>query len=63
MKRICSHCHAPIAKAHRWHTVHHKFLWFRWTTIEHHDCKQPHLNPYNIYMQTLEKPFMAEIPE
>ncbi len=46
MKRTCNRCHKPIAKTHRWHTIHHQFSIFgwtllRWTTQEHRDCEHP----------------------
>ena len=40
-KRTCNKCKSAILKTHRWRTVWHKFLWFRWETIQHRDCARP----------------------
>ncbi len=45
MKRICSNCKKPIKQVHRWRNVHHRFLWFRWTTLAHRDCALPEQGP------------------
>ena len=40
-RRTCSKCKSPITRTHRFHAVHHKFLFFHWTTTEHRDCEHP----------------------
>jgi hypothetical protein len=40
-KRICNRCKEPIHKAHRWHYVHRKFLFWTITNVQHRDCQHP----------------------
>lgn len=41
--RICKKCGGRIKKVHRWHVVHHRFLFLRWETVEHRDCARPEM--------------------
>lgn len=41
----CSRCGHPVIKTHRFRVVHHRFLFFRWDTIEHRSCHHPQMNP------------------
>lgn len=43
--QICLQCDRPIEKGHRIRVVHHRFLWWRWETTEHRDCKYPRGKP------------------
>ncbi len=43
--RICKKCGGRIKKVHRWHVVHHRFLFLRWETVEHRDCARPEMDP------------------
>lgn len=45
MKRICHDCQKPILKAHRWHQVHRRFLFWKLTYVVHRNCSQPELAP------------------
>jgi hypothetical protein len=41
VKRICKNCKHSIRKRDRWKVVHHRFLFFHWTTTVHHNCTAP----------------------
>jgi len=45
MKRICKNCKHSIRKRDRWKVVHHRFLFFHWTTTVHHNCTAPEMGP------------------
>lgn len=46
---LCAQCGHPILMTHRFRLVHHKFLWFRWDSVEHRHCERPQTNPYVEY--------------
>ena len=49
---MCDKCGKSVLPHHRWKMVNHKFLFFRWFTVEHRDCDNPMMGTTNPYRES-----------
>lgn len=45
MRPLCHFCKQPFRRDHRWKRIRRRFLWFRWSYRQHHNCLYPELRP------------------
>ena len=45
MRQTCKNCGRRFIRSDRWHRVHHRFLFWTWSTREHFSCADPTLGP------------------